>query len=715
MEELEKYIDRELSWLDFNERVLGEALDESNPLLERLKFIGIVSSNLDEFFMVRVAGLRPSDLIYAKVYTKAFMLMNRQSRYFIDHLVEALDDADIVRVRPDELNAADLSFLEKVFKNDLMPLLTPIAVRDDSDLSLLINLSLYQIYEITNEKEEIKYAVVEVPKIYSRMIRMPSTRGRKFILSEDLISIFAEQLFTGYEIKTKGLLRVTRAMDLSVDEENDQDFAKVVTEALRTVRQNHVVRLEVAASNSTIDFLKEKLDLTDERIFRQTGWFDLQMIASLAFEPGFAHLKRESWNPQHVAELEQREDIWSLLKEKDMLIHQPYESFDAFLHFLKQASMDLDVLAIKMTLYRTANPSAVVKYLERAVENGKRVTVLVELKARFDEKRNVEWAKRLVNSGATVLYGVAKLKTHSKACLVIRREADGIKRYVHLSTGNYNEKTAQIYSDLSFFSAREDLTSDIAAFFNVVTGYSQPIDFSKIAIAPFGLRRKFERLTMREAMRSNKRESGIIIAKMNSLVDQRMIDALYKASQAGVKILLNVRGICCLRPGVKGLSENIEVVSVIDMFLEHSRIFYYYNGGEEDIYLSSADWMPRNFDRRIELMFPVEDLHLKKEIKSILLLYFKDNQKLWVLNNDGRYEKKHSDEKPFHVQRYLCEIAAKKASMKRISPLDIKPKMPQKETTKTLEVEAPFISTEKKKQIKIVTNIEALDNTKESK
>lgn len=714
MEDLEKYIDRELSWLDFNERVLGEALDEKNPLLERLKFLGIVSSNLDEFFMVRVAGLRPSDLIYSKVYTKAFMLMNRQNRYFMDHIVEALDDADIVRAKPDELNAVDLSFLEKIFKNDLMPLLTPIALRDDSDLSLLINLGLYQIYELASESEDLKIAVVEIPKTYPRMIRMPSTRGRKFILGEDLISIFAEQLFTGYNIKAKGLLRVTRAMDLSVDDENDQDYAEVITEALRAVRQNHVVRLEVAASNSIVNFLKEKLQLSDERIFRHTGWFELQSIASLAFEPGFDHLKREVWNSQHVVELEQRDDIWSLLKEKDMLVHQPYESFDAFLHFLKQASTDSDVLAIKMTLYRTANPSAVVKHLEHAIECGKRVTVLVELKARFDEKRNVEWAKRLVDAGATVLYGVARLKTHSKACLVVRREAEGIKRYVHLSTGNYNEKTAQIYSDLSFFSAREDLTSDIAAFFNVITGYSQPIDFLKIAMAPFGLRRKFERLTMREAMRSNKKVSGLIMAKMNSLVDQRMIDALYKASQAGVKILLNVRGICCLKPGVEGLSENIEVVSVVDMFLEHSRIFYFYNGGEEDVYLSSADWMPRNFDRRIELMFPIEDAQMKNEIKNMLLMYFKDNQKSWILTRGGKYEKKKDDVVPFQVQKYFCENAFKKNSAKRVSPLDIKPKFPQKEIKKSPDIQTTHLATEKKKTIKIISQEEDQNSAKES-
>ncbi len=378
----------------------------------------------------------------------------------------------------------------------------------------------------------------------------------------------------------------------------------------------------------------------------------------LVHQPRFENLRRPAWVPKPNPEFEQAADLWALIRERDRMVHHPYESFDSVLRFLSEAASDPDVLAIKQTLYRTDRNSLVIKSLEKAAENGKQVTVLLELKARFDEERNIEWARRLENAGASVLYGVAGLKTHAKACLVVRREIEGIRRYVHLATGNYNEKTAELYSDIGFFSANEALTADIAQFFNVITGFSHPSSFNKIEISPQGLRRRLKRLILREGMRSHKNKPGLILAKMNSLVDAEIIEALYRASQQGVQIRLNVRGICCLRPGVKGLSETIEVTSIVDLFLEHSRLFYFQNGGDEEVYFSSADWMPRNLDRRLEILCPVDDAKRKAEVLEILKLYYKDNVKSWTLEPDGSYRKNvPGSEKSFRVQEYLCRKA----------------------------------------------------------
>jgi polyphosphate kinase len=407
----------------------------------------------------------------------------------------------------------------------------------------------------------------------------------------------------------------------------------------------------------------------------------MRSAAQLAFQPGLDELKNPAWEPRAAGDLDEADDVWAAIRAKDTLIFQPYESFDSFTRILNEAARDPDVLAIKQTLYRTGSRSLVIAALEKAAENGKQVTVLVELKARFDEETNIEWARRLEAVGATVLYGIVGLKTHAKICMIVRREPDGIRRYVHLSTGNYNEKTARIYSDFSLITADEEISRDAAAFFNVITGFSQPTGFAKLELAPFGLRKRIQRLILRESMRANSGGTGLIIAKMNSLVDPLTIEALYKASQAGVKIRLNVRGVCCLRPGVKGMSENIEVVSVVDMFLEHARLFYFYNDGEEEVYLSSADWMPRNLDRRIELLFPISSAPLRKEALETLKLYFKDNVKSWVLQSDGSYKKREAgDEKRFRVQEFLCrKYADKKSSSKRSPILDLKPQKPKKE------------------------------------
>lgn len=654
-----KYFDRELSWVQFNRRVLSEAMDASNPVMERLKFLGIVSSNFDEFFMVRIPGI--SDPEAAKrVYGQAFELIDQQNQYFMDVLVKELEKHGIRRITPEAFQDRQIEYVKNLFHRELLPLLTPVALREDAPLPILASLSLYRILELSDPQGPGKsqFAVIEIPKNFPRMITIPSDSGFVFLLAEDLISLYMKELFQGYEVLQDGLMRITRASELSLDEEKDEDFATTMSEALRLRRGNDMVRLEIAATDSMVHFLSDKLEIPDFKIYRQRAWFDLKGISQLAFRPQFEDLKRPAWTPQPNPDFAEAEDLWKLVREKDILVHQPYESFDSFIRFISEAASDPDVLAIKQTLYRAAEPSAVIPYLEKAAENGKQVTVLVELKARFDEARNIGWARRLVNAGATVLYGIAGLKTHAKACLVVRREVDGIRRYLHLSTGNYNEVTAQIYTDFGFFTSNEDLTRDVASLFNFITGFSHPSGFSKIEISPFGLRRKIKRLILRESLRSNREKPGVIIAKMNSLVDPEVIDLLYKASNAGVQIKLMVRGICCLRPGVKGQSENIEVTSLVDMFLEHSRIYYFYNGGDEELYLSSADWMPRNFDRRLEVMFPVENEKTKKNLLDILKIYFKDNTKSWKLLPDGNYQRyPRQDEKEFRVQEYLRRLA----------------------------------------------------------
>ncbi len=694
----EKYFDRELSWIDFNARVLAEAMDTSNPLLERLKFTGIVSANFDEFFMVRVASLPDTSPVLQDVYAKSFALMERQREDFGKSLAPDMEKAGLVRIRPHALTERQLEYLKTLLHQELMPLLTPIAIRDENTLPSLVNMSIYCVFQLTDPavKDSRHYAVVEMPRNYARVIALASETGYAFILLEDVVALFAKELFPGYEILQHGFIRLTRAAELSLNEEKDEDFAKVMTEALRSRRRSYIVRLEVSAPEDMTEYLKEQLKLPDHKVYRTGAWIDLKSISQLSFQPIFENLKRPAWVPKPCQDFLENPDLWALLKERDVMVHHPYESFDAFLHFLNEAAKDPDVLAIKQTLYRAAEPSAVISCLERALENGKQVTVLVELKARFDEQRNIEWARRLVNAGATVLYGVAGLKTHAKACLVVRREVEGIKRYLHLSTGNYNEKTARLYTDIGLFTGNDALSGDVAAFFNVITGFSHPVGFSKIDIAPYTLRKKIERLILRESMRSQKERPGLIMAKMNSLVDPEVIDALYHASQAGVQIKLNVRGICRLKPGVKGLSENIEVVSIVDMFLEHSRIFYFSNDGDEEVYLSSADWMPRNFDRRLELLFPVEDKKIKKNLSDLLRLYFKENVKAWHLQPDGEWKKNEGDkEKRFRIQDYLCKKAqqAAESAPRAVTVRELKPQKPKAD-----EPEAPVPAPAKKSQ-----------------
>ncbi len=679
------FFDRELSWIEFNARVFEEARDPSNPVLERLKFLGIVSSNFDEFFMVRMASLTDANPQADTVRARAHALMEQQNIYFEQMLVPELESHGIVRVPAQGLNEKQMEFVKNLFFKEIFPVLTPIALHAEKNAPVLANLSLFLVLGLVpseNAAAPKSYAVIEIPKNFSRMITLPSEKGYSFILLEDLIFMFARELFDGFEIATRGLMRLTRGADLSLNEETDEDFAKVMSEALRNRSHSHVLRMELASDSAMQVFLCEHLKVPQKNVFEVKTWFDLKGISQLAFQPLFEDLKRPAWTPKSVPEFENMDSFWELLKKKDVWIHHPYQSFDYVVQFLNEAARDPGVLAIKQTLYRTSPDSAVGAALEKAIENGKRVTVLVELKARFDEEKNISWARRLEVAGATVIYGVAGYKTHAKACLVVRREAEGIKRYVHLSTGNYNEKTAHVYSDIGFFSSDEALANDMTVFFNMITGFSRPLGLSRITVAPFGMRNKIKQLIQREVLRSRPEKPGLIMAKMNSLVDPEIIQALYKASKAGVKIQLNVRGICCLKPGIKGLSENIEVRSIVDMFLEHSRIFYFQNGGDEEIYLSSADWMPRNLDRRIEAMVSIENNDMKRDLADLLKAYFKDNVKSWYLLSDGRYEKvmSPSEDKRFRVQEFLCRKAEQQDEFhKKSAPRELKPQRPQHE------------------------------------
>jgi len=680
--ESHQLIDRELSWLEFNRRVLAEGMDPDNLLLERLKFIGIVSSNFDEFFMVRIPSLKQTPELLRQAYERSYEIMRAQNEYFENTLMPGLDAAGMVRIFPPLLNEMQREHLKSLFLSDFYPLLTPLAIRNEAPFPPLNSLGIHLAFTLTKPetKDEKFFTVIEIPRQFPRFIPLASPDRFLFILMEDLIYLFSDHLYPSFQVEEWGVFRLTRASELTFDEEKDEDFAKIVTEALRERREGEIVRLEASLPPNLLSQLKDRLGLKSDNLLAPVSWIDLKSISQLAFQGGFREHKNPPITPYLPALFENQDPIWKALRESDILVHHPYDSFETFDQFLNAAADDPDVLMIKQTLYRAAYPSAVISALERAAENGKQVTVLVELKARFDEEKNIHWADRLRRIGATVLYGIAGFKVHSKACLVVRREPDGIHRYLHLGTGNYNERTAQVYSDFGYFTADEKLTSDAVSFFNVITGFSTPSTFSKLEMAPYGLKRYLLRLILREAMHSRKEEPGLIMAKMNSLVDPDIIEALYRASKAGVKIKLNVRGICCLRPGVKDLSENIEVCSIVDMFLEHARVFYFRNGGNEEIYLSSADWMPRNLERRVELMFPVEPKRIKKELIETLKLYFKDNVKSWRLFENGEYQRMspQQGEKKFRVQEYLLRKSEEKNALaKQAAPMELKPQKPK--------------------------------------
>ncbi len=682
-----QYLNRELSWLEFNQRVLDEALDPSVPVMERLKFLAISASNLDEFFRVRVGGLSmlqeqgithpdPSGLSPGQqlqmIDARVRELQRNQYACYFDDLAPQLAKKGVQSVPPKHLSEAQLSFLERYFESEIFSVLAPMAVTDRNDFPLLPNESLSVCVRIKSETdvpangtspsedtEDDRFAIIPLGGTLSRFITLPSDGGLAYLLLEDAIAMFVHRFFESERVVECVPFRVTRNADVALQEEGAADLTAEMEDLLRERRGAECVRLETSTSISpiTVHFLLDALGIGKTELFKHPGPLDLGGLFSLATRPGFDDLKDDSWTPQRSTQIADGSTMFEAIASRDLLLYHPYESFEPVVNFIEEAADDPDVLAIKQTLYRTSRDSRIVASLIRAAENGKHVTVIVELKARFDEARNIRWARTLEEAGAQVIYGVKKLKTHAKCCIVVRREPDGIRRYVHFGTGNYNESTARLYSDVSLLTCDDELGADAVAFFNAATGASQPQNFRKLEAAPIGLRDAILELIGSEIERKRQGQNARITVKLNALVDPRVIDALYAASQAGVKVRLNIRGICCLRPGVPGLSENIEVVRIIDRFLEHARIISFHQGGQPRVFLSSADWMPRNLDKRIELLVPVEDPECSERLLQFIDRYFLDNVKATLLQPDGtQIRRTQSEGEPYRVQEELYQM-----------------------------------------------------------
>ncbi|MBD2438059.1 polyphosphate kinase 1 [Nostoc sp. FACHB-110] len=675
------YFNRELSWLEFNRRVLSEALDTRTPLLERLKFTAIFSSNLDEFFMVRVAflkeqvkaqfsqqsidGLTPQQQLEA-IYQCLHPMVIEQHRYFEQVLKPEMVSHGIHLLNYVDTTTEQRSYLQKLFQKKIFPVLTPLAVDPSHPFPLMANLSLNLavVVKAPNTGEE-KFARVKVPNILPRFISLPQelqpNNGKvnywTGVAIEQVIAHNIEALFPGMIIKEYHLFRLTRDADLELAEEEADDLLLAIQQELRKRHfGGSVVRLEIQPSMPTAvrQMFMSEMELTESDIYEIDGLLNLKDLMSLMKLP-LPQLKDPAWTPiipsrlrhfhqpSKIANIDGEENnIFSVIQQKDLLLHHPYESFSSSVElFIAQAARDPHVLAIKMTLYRTSGDSDIISSLIAAAESGKQVAVIVELKARFDEENNITWANKLEQSGVHVVYGLVGLKTHTKIVLVVRQESDNIRRYVHIGTGNYNAKTANLYTDVGLLSCREDLGADLTDLFNYLTGYSCQEAYRKLLVSPVNMRTRIIDLIHREITHSQNGNSGHIIAKMNSLVDAEIIKTLYEASQAGVKIDLIVRGICCLRPGVSELSEKINVISVIGRFLEHSRIFYFENNGQNEVYIGSADWMPRNLDRRVEAVTPVEDVEIAQNLKNILTILWLDNRQAWELQSDGSYIQRH--------------------------------------------------------------------------
>lgn len=690
------YLNRELSWLEFNDRVLQEGLSREVPLAERLKFLAIVSSNLDEFYMIRVAGLMqqrsagvttpdpagmtPEDQL-AAIDARVHRMVNEQTAG-IRRTLEELAEGGVRVLEPAQWTPADQEFLRTYFLRELLPILTPLAVEELRPAPLLPGLRLHVGLVVRTDNGQgprEMVAAVRVPGT-ARFIELPAAGGSgvRLVRVEDVIAACAGILFPGCQVLSTAAFRLTRDADVAIQDDDASDLLDTVEEAVRARWRRAVVRLEISsgADSRLLEWLDQNLPLGDAQVFKISGMLDATGLYALSARPELAPLAAPDWPPQPPQDLlgTADEQIWEVLQQRDVLLFHPYESFEPVVRLLELAAEDPQVLAIKQTLYRTSGDSPIVRALEQAAANGKEVTALVELKARFDEARNVTWARRLEDAGCHVIYGIAGLKTHAKAILIVRREAARIRRYVHLATGNYNDRTAKLYSDVGLLTCHPDITADVAAFFNLLTGYSEAVGWAKLTVEPGRLKERFVELIEREATVSTPDRPGLIMAKVNSLQDRDIIRALYKASRAGVRIQLNVRGICCLRPGVPGVSENIEVRSIVDRYLEHARIFYFRNGGHEEVYLSSADWMHRNLDRRLEILFPVVAPSLCHRLMDILRIYFADNVKAWELLPDGTYRRVPRGEPPLRAQEYFYRQAveavraAEKAGL-RFQPL----------------------------------------------
>lgn len=683
------YENRELSWIKFDHRVLEEARDKSIPLLERMKFLSITSSNLDEFFMVRVASLK--DMVHANYKKKDIAgmtpaeqlsaisaatkeLVETQYNTYNRSLIPLLNKEGIYIIgKHEELTKEQAAFVDKYFLENVYPVLTPMAVDASRPFPLIRNKTLNIAALLTNKKakDETVFATVQVPGVLSRLIQIPGKEGcTTFILLEQIIERNIDKLFSNYKVLCAYPYRIMRNADLTIDEDEASDLLKEIQNKLKMRQWGEVIRLEVedGIDKKLLKFLKSEFKVSDDDVFKISGPVDLTVFMKLFGIEGYDHLRYVQPTPQKVPEIEACDNIFKAIRNGDIFLHHPYQTFDPVVDFIRQASIDPDVLAIKQTLYRVSGNSPIISSLAQAAENGKQVTVLVELKARFDEENNIVWAKKLEQAGCHVIYGLVGLKTHSKIALVVRREDEGIRRYVHLGTGNYNDSTAKLYTDCGIFTCKEAIGEDATAVFNMLSGYSEPLSWNNLILAPYWLRERFLFLIKREIEHAKKGHEARIIAKMNSLCDPEIIATLYEASACGVKIDLIVRGICCLKVQIPGVSENITVRSIVGNFLEHSRIFYFANGGNDEIYMGSADWMPRNLDKRVEIIFPVLDDKLKDKAYHILELELADNVKSRIMDENGNYVRIDKRGKEVvNSQLIFCEEAKKYSPKEEIT------------------------------------------------
>lgn len=684
----EYYWNRELSWIKFNERVLSEARDKSLPLFERLKFLSITASNLDEFFMIRVASLK--DMVHAK-YTKPDIagmtpkeqlkelsvvtkeLVETQYNTYNRSLLPALNKVGLhVVEKHEDLTKDQQEYVDRYFEESVYPVLTPMAMDSARPFPLIRNKTL-NIGALISKKdkkgrEELEFATVQVPSVLPRIVMLPEDKkgNTVVILLEQVIERNIGKLFLSNEVACTCPYRIMRNADLTIDEDEAADLLKEIQKQLKKRQWGEVIRLEVEdkMDERLLNILKMEFEIKEEDIFQINGPLDLTFLMKMYGMDGFEEYRNKPYTPALVPAMMTDEDIFTQIRRGDILLHHPFMTFQPVVDFVRQAAKDPDVLAIKQTLYRVSGNSPIIAALAQAAENGKQVTVLVELKARFDEENNIVWAKMLEKAGCHVIYGLLGLKTHSKITLVVRREENGIRRYVHLGTGNYNDSTAKLYTDCGILTCSARIGEDATAVFNMLSGYSEPRTWNKLVVAPIWMRDRFLHQIEMEREYALKGRKARIVAKMNSLCDRDIIAALYAASAAGVKIDLIVRGICCLKVGIPGISDNITVRSIVGNFLEHSRIFYFYSDGHEEVFMGSADWMPRNLDKRVEIVFPVEDERLKEEVKHILEIQLADNVKAHVLQPDGRYEKIDKRGKVLlNSQDYFCEEAWENARL----------------------------------------------------
>ena len=692
----DNFTNRELSWLEFNQRILGEARDRKNPLFERMKFLSITASNLDEFFMVRIASLK--DMVNAGYQKKdiagmtaqeQLCVLNEKMQAFCEKqyttynraLLPKLSEEGMEIISFSELSEKEMDFLEEYFHKNIYPVLTPMAIDSSRPFPLIQNktLNIAALIKSRNkdkkEKKEYDIATVQVPSVLPRVILLPQKDGPKrkcrVILLENVIEHYLDVLFLNHEIICSAPYRIMRNADLSIDEDDAEDLLKEIEKSLKMRQWGEVIKFEYEErmDKRLVKYLKKQFKVHSCDMYAFNGPLDLTFLMKCYGIEGFEDLKEAPYIPQKNKKLRADKNIFNQIRKGDVLLHHPYESFDPIVAFIKQAAEDENVLAIKQTLYRVSGHSPIIAALAQAAENGKQVTVLVELKARFDEENNINWARKLEKAGCHVIYGLVGLKTHCKIALVVRREADGIRRYVHLGTGNYNDSTAKLYTDTGMFTCRNAVGEDATAVFNMLSGYSEPANWNQLIVAPIWMKKRFLEMIARETQNAKEGKPARIIAKCNSLCDRKIILALYEASCAGVQIDLIVRGICCLVAGKPGVSENIRVRSIVGTFLEHARIFYFYNDGNEEVYMGSADWMPRNLDRRVEIVFPVEAPDLKEKAKHILDVQLRDTLKAHCLLEDGTYRKvDRRGKEAVEAQKTFCEeaIAAANESKEKV-------------------------------------------------